>query len=564
MVLISRFSETLDRMVRIVNNAELTCAEYWGYCIQLLEEELQVGPSGEAGIPVVSVTALQSQCFDGLIVLGLVEGEFPVSHREVTWLDDEVRFALSSQLGREWPSRGGSDIRYERLLFQLLLQRARQRILFTWPETAPSGKTLAPSSFLSELQRCSSLWNNPSETRLPLIWESRPAGRMIPTPAEVISLSDLELWVFNADRDSWGQAFWAEWIAPERIERINALISIEQQRAADPPVWTIWNGTLPPLSYFSNPLLLQLSPTALETYSACPFRYLGQHIWKLATPDEALMDIDPLNEGLLIHKALEMMVRRFTDTDAGRTDWLHFLTAQNETALLELIQQIDRLFRPKLQFIAAPVWQQRIEDLQLGLERFVLRERELATTGFIPTQLECEVLLTDADWSQLDPLTPPFRIKCKIDRIDCNAAAHTFLVIDYKRSESGANNTVKRVEAGLGFQLPLYMWASLKQLPGQVSVGAVYHLFQSGKRKPGVVTQSFGPHMKTIGREELEKMMTEVQRITVERLNAIARGQFWLRPAESSDCRFGRCPFFDLCRIDLKNQLLNLSGEELD
>src|SRR5439155_20057413 len=59
------------------------------------------------------------------------------------------------------------------------------------------------------------------------------------------------------------------------------------------------------------------SPTAIQNYTACPYRFVLQAIHRLAPREfpEAIDEIDPLSRGSLIHEVQYELLRELSEAD---------------------------------------------------------------------------------------------------------------------------------------------------------------------------------------------------------------------------------------------------------
>ena len=61
-----------------------------------------------------------------------------------------------------------------------------------------------------------------------------------------------------------------------------------------------------------------VSPTALERYAACPFRYLLERVYGLEAVEEPdrILTMDPRDRGEIVHAALDTAFRRLAEAGA--------------------------------------------------------------------------------------------------------------------------------------------------------------------------------------------------------------------------------------------------------
>lgn len=311
-------------------------------------------PASKRGGPLAAVLVTTPHRMRGrsrrvVLVPGLAEGIFPARTHEDPLLSDERREAIDAGLGR-WAQRSLE----ERLLFALCIGAATERVHCSYPRTdSEAGRPRVPSAYALEIGRALS-------GTLPAMDElersAAPASRVLgtwPAPyAPELALDDIEYTLavirqLKADRNGsvnltgrarfllsqhpllW-RALRARWRRhdSERFSRDDGLLATSQStlvRLAD--------YRLTARAY---------SPSTLEGYAACPYRFYLRAIVRLSPrlePD-AGEAIDPRVAGELYHRCQALLATRLQGLD---------LHPQNPAAREAIVSEIHGVTQEVLQ-----------------------------------------------------------------------------------------------------------------------------------------------------------------------------------------------------------------------
>jgi RecB family exonuclease len=271
----------------------------------------------------------------------------------------------------------------------------------------------------------------------------------------------------------------------------------------------------------------------LEEYARCPYRLFLRMGVRLPPREGAGVDIDLRDEGNLLHAALE----RFVAARVGRGAWP---PTGDEPDRAEALAVADALFAS---FEAAgrtgdpAVWAAKGRAVRARLLRWVEAEARDAD-GLVPRLLEHRF----GGDSGRPPLrfgagVGEVRVQGRIDRVD--ADGRRLRVLDYKNSRDGKDRRAALDPAAFGvtsFQLPIYVAAAARELPGREELGATLALLREGERlEPFVATAAELADGPLAG--QLEAGVTG----TVARARA---GRF---PVVSRSCE--HCDFGAVCRF---------------
>ncbi len=278
-----------------------------------------------------------------------------------------------------------------------------------------------------------------------------------------------------------------------------------------------------------------VSPTRLETWAACPHRYLFRHVLRVEPVElpDAQLRISPLDRGNIVHHTLDAFVRsvlaRPESERPGPGDpW----TAADHQLLRDLALDEFRRYEQRGLVGKALFWRrdrrQILRDLHLFLLHDDQRRRELRTRpveselGFgVPGAERPPVTVTLADGRSL-------RFRGSADRVD-RADDGSLVVIDYKTGSPTAYRKLGSDDPdsrGTRLQLPVYAAAAAEAFgPTVADVLAGYWFVTEHRRFVWVgypvdagVQQRFSDVLAVIA-------------------DGIERGVFPARPAEETSWR---------------------------
>src|SRR5690606_20893129 len=210
----------------------------------------------------------------------------------------------------------------------------------------------------------------------------------------------------------------------------------------------------------------EVSVSALESLSACPFQFVAKHA--LRARERRQHEIDPRQVGTIAHALLA----RF---HAGiRDDGLSWGRIRPEDARRRMSAVADQ--HPAFQQIASwrPEERWRLEGLRATLEDIAaLLVEWAADCGFEPTDAEIEIGHGGLPSWRVEAGPGEFiRVTGKVDRVDVfrpdRAGPPAFIIVDYKLKERKWEDD--RVRAGLDLQLASYAMAL--QAAGHPAEGA--------------------------------------------------------------------------------------------
>jgi len=519
---------------------QITLSDYSQAMRRFFEAEPAIVSGNEvpAGLYYSSVMDARGKTFDGLIILGMTDGEFPQVRRENPMLTNEIRRKLNSIVGENIFPDTLLNIDEEKWLFFLTVSAVEQKLLLTFPLSGFGGKQLPASPFLTDF-----LSVLPEDNRH---FETIPVDEMMPKPDAFASIDDVKAAIFSSDFPEEDRFKLVEKIGnSDDVRRINDMIWIEKGRQDH--LQNEWSGRITDFTPYWDLINDRFSVSRIQEFARCPFYFLCKNVWKIYSPEEPSMDVTPLVDGYLIHEVLELFLRAYLN---GTKDYTAFLETDSGKLIEEIVSRIDHSYRPKFRFFTDVVWQNQMEMLKNGLQAFVRSELQFTDMNYRPVQLEKQFDLKDAAFSvESNGYHKNVMFSGKIDRIDVNPERNSVEVVEYKRTSASAYSMKDGVEKGVYFQLALYLIAARQMLDMKSVTGAYTYVFRDGKRFKPVLTEKMSSRSRVIKPDELESLLEQTLVKIGILLNKIFQGHFDLSPSDVKRCNDGRCEYFDLCRV---------------
>ncbi len=519
---------------------------------RLMLNDILEAPSGRtgttgAGVFVASVAAAQAMDFEIVYIVGMTEGAFPPAVPDDPVLPDRMRRILADT--ESLPLRQARRIE-ERRLFLAALAAGQKRILSYPRADAASQRGQYPSLwFVSEVGRLhgapvgsADIEKLEAEQWLSLIHSSEHgieyAITLTPADSHDYDMSSIARW---RQKDYHLED---HFLMREGSPGYRAL---QMEKGRQGSNFTVWDGQLFELMGKSQRLGLpqdsQFSPTRLERWAVCPFRYfLGDilGISVLERPEE-IMTISPLDRGALLHRIMERFVKTAQEKgglhDFGeiwnQSHWeMPMNIAEDEFDKAEASGITGRRLlwgiakeemRQDLMALLEIDSRWRIQEKSRPL--WVEREFGFATENSLPP-----VVLTIKNGSQV-------RLRGLIDRVDENASHSKIIVVDYKFGSTFPYKDMNKDPLGDGqhLQLPVYALAVNNAMGGSADVVALYWF----------ATARGNFEMKTVPLAEVEARFQEM----IETIaSGIEQGLFPANPG-SSDNQTENCRYCDFDRV---------------
>jgi ATP-dependent helicase/nuclease subunit B len=453
---------------------------------RLGEVSARSGASPGGQVLVASIDEARGRVFDVVFVPGLAEKLFPQRVVEDPLLSDEQREQISPDLHTQ-----SRRVASERAALALAVGAARKRVVLSYPRfESDKARPRVPSFYALEAIRA-------AEGRLPGFAElARRADEASqtrmgwPAPkdcAQAIDdaeydLSQLRELLTGAAKNADGAAHYLLSASP----RLRRALQFRARRWR--PEWRYVDGLVEPSGLAREALVARqarlsergFAVTALEKYSACPYRFylatvVGLRPRKVSA---AIEEMDAATRGLLIHELLRTVSVELHEQGlfSPATDFLHA-----RRVLMASVNRAAAAYRDELAPAIPRVWEDAISDIGADLVRWLQVTRE---SGWQPVRFEHEFGRRDsgATAEQAGPIVLPFGLPLQgvIDAIE--QKGHLLRATDYKTGMPPETNVV--VGGGRHLQPTLYslVLEQLQLFPeSQVTSGNAFYCTTKGQ-----------------------------------------------------------------------------------
>jgi hypothetical protein len=451
--------EALQRLPenRLPLTADQRADALGAFLLALDAETYQITTEDDAGVQVFEIREIRGLRFRKVYVVGMVAGQVPL-------LPDEGVLADKRRHVPELNEQREQEQAEQAHLFSQVFEAAQEAVFLSRP-TQDEDRITLPSPFLTAVKERVEL---PALPRAPVLVSLREAAERLGQAGaggRAASLSLRDLW---PGHESQGGT----------LESTLGALTAWQGRDGLPQRVAV---TSLPLLRLRFPDDKPFSPSDLETYAACPFRYFGLRVLRLQERDA---DLTRAHYGSLIHRVLHQFYeerRRQFDGPADQP-----LPAIDTRGRAELL----RLFDEEWNRLARGLLPPDLQDLFVH-DQGVLR---LFLVAIAPIEekfgnLVNEFVLKDPQGAPIllgtDPKHHlPVWIAGKIDRVDVERVEITkAIILDYKTGKATLAGQFKlKIEDGRMLQLPLYGWCMEQAQPGlEVLGGAYVHLSEKVK-----------------------------------------------------------------------------------
>jgi RecB family exonuclease len=447
--------------------------------IRVLRQHLldlaQPPPARRGGrVFVAPAEAARGMSFQVVFVPGLAERLFPRKIAEDPILLDRARAVLNRGL-----ATNADRVREERLALRLAIGAARHSVVLSYPRLdLELARPRVPSFYALEAMRA-------AEGALPLFDDlARRAERVAPTrvgwpaparPEDAIDEAEYDLGVLESLLDldpqrTTGAAHYLLGANPHLARSLRF-----RARRWLPGRWTGADGLVDPagaarLALDAHRLAARpYSPTALQTFAICPYKFLLHAIHGLTPREEpvAIEELSPLQRGALVHEVQFELLGRLR-----QEGMLPVRPERLERAwdLLDLVLgSVAERYREELAPAIERVWEDGIAGLRADLREW-LRRASADASGFVPWRFELSFGLSRT--RRRDPGSVPepvelesgIRLRGAIDLVERNESG-ALRVTDHKTGKTVAPADAV-VEGGAMLQPVLYGLAAERIFAG--------------------------------------------------------------------------------------------------
>ncbi len=446
---------------------------------------------------VGSVEEARAREFGVVFLPGLAEGLFPQRPVEDPLLLDEFRKSIDEALALR--AHRGTE---ERLRLHLAVGAARDRLIVSYPRMeVAEARPRVPSFYALELPRAlhgalPELKEFENRAR-----EAAPARLNWPAPREAreaIDDAEFDLVAIAGARHTKGAAHYlvdanahlarslrarwyrwsAKWWAADGLVTADAraLAALEEQRL----------------------VAREWSPSALENFAVCPYKFALRGIFRLRQREEAapLEQLDPLTRGSLFHK---VQFELFSDLRDARLlpvtpDTLADALAHAEVVLDRVAGEYAERLAPAIE----RVWDSEIDDLRTDLRGW-LHFVAANETEWTPEKFEYQFN---------ESLAEGVRLHGYIDLVERHATRGTLRVVDHKTGKR-PEMVPRWVGGGKHLQPVLYALAAEQALKETVEAGRLMYATQRGQYMPIEIP------LDTKARQFLAKLLEDVNGMLV-------------------------------------------------
>ncbi len=439
-----------------------------------LERELEasaerIGHFGE-GVFIGRIADAMGSDFDIVFLVGMSEGVLPARGRDDPLLPDRERAAAEGL-----PLRTQRQVE-ERRDYLAALASAPERILI-YPRADLRGQRgKLPARWA--LETASQLEGRrvfSAELETPAGWpwftavasfEAALGDGGEPASTQEYDLRSLLRW-----RESGRRA--QDHYLVQTTTDLSAGISADIERAGDQV--TRWDGRVSSDSELAPSAEHPVSPTALEHWAKCPFRYFLGRVLSVAetTKPEDTLTLTPLERGNLIHHALERFVREAPPRRSPDEPW----TAAERARLIEIAKDLCRDAEASGVTGRPLLWRLERERILRDLRGFLDKDEDLrAEFGVVPMEVELSFgMQKDVPPVLVHIADRTLAFRGRIDRVDRAPDDTRLLVLDYKSGSPWPYRELHKdaVQRGTSLQLPVYALAAHAQF-GSEAVAAYY------------------------------------------------------------------------------------------
>jgi len=493
----------------------------------LMSEEgfSSVSESNEGKTQLIGALETIGASFPIVFILDVCEKSFPYPPAKDPIIKNNEREIIASFLGKNSLTVENYHYEAEELLFKLICNSAQRKLYITYSYLDEKERTKLPSYLVSDLIKKEKL-----EVKKISTWESLSQTENIYTG------DDLARYVFYCGaykkgaipellRQKWNPYTW-----------VASGIEAEESRLTPSGTYSNFEGIINRKDLL--PSFAEFSPTSLEKYGDCPFKYFA---WEILGLDQLEVEdeVSVLDLGIFYHKLLKTYFELIAQEKGGRVDLRDMTDEELLYKLNEVLKACD--FDNEFKGLSTGIGELvRIRVFEETLPQFILAEarriREWNDRGFFPAHFEERLEFNIGD----------LKINGVVDRVDVGAMGA--LVIDYKlRSSYGRDFFTYK-----SLQLPLYLIGF--EGKGIRPFGGYYRFVEKpdevrGKYADGKVDISDLLESSKIQVEMYANLMKEgfFAPVIEKKEPGFEKVEIELRKDDHGSCKW--CGFRDLCRV---------------
>jgi ATP-dependent helicase/nuclease subunit B len=366
---------------------------------------------------VASIEEARGLAFDVVFVPGLAERLFPQKVTEDPILPDRERTKVGSHL-RTNADRSAS----ERLMLRLAVGAAKRRLVLCYPRIdIEQSRPRTPSFYGLEILRA-------AEGKLPgfddlarraeVVGGARLGWPAPERPGQAIDAAEHDLALLQSilERPAQETVGMARYLLDANVHLARALRF--RGRRWNVKAWTRADGLLE-IDPLAKPALAahrlearSFSPTALQNYAACPYKFVLNAIHKLAPRQEPdrLEELDPLQRGSLIHEVQFKLLGKLRDAALLPVNSSNLGAAR---AVLDgVLDEVAAKYKDELAPAIERVWDDGIASIRADLREMLRRGVDEVT--WIPSHFELSFGLVERRDRDPKSVNDPVVLDCGI------------------------------------------------------------------------------------------------------------------------------------------------------
>lgn len=516
-----------------------------------LETEIEIRKLDNSGVKVLNPDLARGKFYDLVLLLGVNEGLFPrlsAGNPLFDPLEDQQLFRIGINLiNSRW------EMEREKIRFNSCLAFTRKEVFLSYRTSDEEGGYLIKSPFIDEVE---SLMDEEvlKKVTAPVLYMRdrflfqekaaslregirKVSDRVWQKKGEEIEALDYLAWIIRQEE------------LKDQLEYIHHSAQIELGRA-NKPYFDNYDGLL------SNPQLAQqdakygFSPSQLNSYVSCPFKYYSERVLELSDLDEE-EGLGARSLGSFYH---EILHKYYSENDS----WYKY----DAERLKEIFQERVNIFNGGN--LSAKIFQFIQEELWLVISAFL--EQDALNLQYYYDKTGC--------WLKPIMLEQPFSINHSfggnllrgvVDRVDLEMDKNgeytgKFIIYDYKKS---SGKTLKDCLEVKDFQLPIYYLAiedylqKTFALENPECLALLYYSIEKNSRS-GIVSKDFKKHLfkgstgprDLVGKNNLAILIEWIASRGGQLIEDIRQGKFNLPEACNSDTGIFSCSYRSICRYD--------------
>lgn len=512
--------------------------------------EVTEPPEGrrQGHVLIAPVDGARGLSFSAVFIPGLAERVFPQKIREDPLMPDSTRVKVSADL-----ETSKARIASERLALQLAVGAARSKAVLSYPRVdAEHARPRVPSFYALEAARAvqgslpgfEALQRQAeSSSRIRLAW---PAPD---DPSRAIDDTEFDLAMLDRIlRSRESVKGHGRYLVKTNLHLARALRA--RYARWQQSTWTPHDGLVKPGALgrtaleAHQPAARPFSPTALEQYAACPYRFFLSAIVRLQPmeiPGE-LEELGPLEKGSMAHQVHYELLSALRKDGVEITEATLPVVLERLHATIEHVsQEVFDQFKPAIE----RVWEDGVQTLEADLREWVKKVSK--DTEFKPAHFELSFGLPGRDVDSQDPASSPnpvtltegLQVRGSIDLVE-KSASGALRATDYKtgRARAEPGNVIG---GGRHLQPVLYALVLEKLFPGAVVKGG--RLFY---------TTQIGGFLSVP--TELNAASREAFGLVARTLRGALETGFFPAAPEEGECRY--CNFRAVCGPDEERRLV--------